>query len=49
MMAVVRVDVVDGEGCFFAEESMCDSEADVVEMELCGVSRVGCDGLVDGA
>lgn len=49
MMAVVKVNAVEGEGCFFAEESMSDREGDVVEMELCGVSRVGCDGWVDGA
>lgn len=49
MMTVVKVDAVDGEGCFFAEESICDREADVVEMELSGVSRVGCDGWVNGA
>ena len=49
MLAVVKVVLKEWEGGFFADESKCDREAGVIEMELSRVSSVGCDGSVDGA
>ena len=45
MLTVVKVDDLRREGYFFAGESMCNREAVLGEMELAGVSSVGCDGL----